>query len=179
MCKPVGTRTLQRGVTNTNLAWTGLRRNDFTLRIVIRSGSAGKESARISARRLQRSFRFAARCGGWLDLSESCGARKSICGTWMLGRAWSAIFGSDAADTNEVRAAGFTNGAQTWRAPVAGSWAFDHRSGRCSLDACRLHENESGQDFCCCGFGDERPDAACSLRGDPPHYENFPGREGK
>src|SRR5258706_242476 len=61
------------------------RRNDFTLRTVIRSGSAGRESARISARRLQRSFHFAALCGGWLDLSESCGARRSICGIWMLG----------------------------------------------------------------------------------------------
>src|SRR6202158_5358304 len=85
MCKPAGTRTLQRGVTNTSLAWTGLRQNDFTLLTVIRNGSAGRESARISARRLQRSFHFAVLCDGWLDLSESCGARKSIRGTWMLG----------------------------------------------------------------------------------------------
>src|SRR5260370_40032409 len=85
MFKPAATRTLRPGGTNTSLAWTGPRRNDFTLRIVIRSGFAGRELARISARRLQRSFHFAARWGGWLDLSESFDARKSIFGTWMSG----------------------------------------------------------------------------------------------
>src|SRR6266851_4818518 len=88
MCKPAVTHTLQPDVTSTSLAWTGLRRNDFTLRIVIRSGSAGRESARISARRLQRWIHFAALCGAWLDLSESCGARISCCATWMLGAGW-------------------------------------------------------------------------------------------
>src|SRR5260370_41333011 len=85
MCKPAGTRKLRLGGTNTSLAWTGPRRNDSTLRIVIRSGSAGRESARISARRLHRSFHFPALWGGWLDFLESCGARGAISGTWEEG----------------------------------------------------------------------------------------------
>src|SRR5258708_39518683 len=88
MWKPAAAHTWQPGVTNTNLAWTGLRRNDFTLRIVIRNGSAGRGSARISARRLQRSFRFAAHWCAWLDLSGSCGARGLTCATWVLGAGW-------------------------------------------------------------------------------------------
>src|SRR5713101_917687 len=107
-----------------------------------RSGAAGWICRRVAAR---------------ADRSAVPGCR---------GRAGSALFGPEAADENGVRAAGFTNGAQTWRAPVAGAWAFDHRSGRCALDARGLHENESGEDICCGGLGDERPDAAGSLRGD-------------
>jgi len=55
---------------------------------------------------------------------------------------------------------------------------FDHRSGGCSLDARRLYENKSGQDFCVVDSANERPDAACSLRGDPPDYENCARKEG-
>src|ERR1700686_4647116 len=117
--------------------------------------------------------------GAGLVFRGGAGRANRSAGPGCWGRAWSSIFGSDAADTNGVRAAGFTNGAQTWRAFVAGARAFDHRSGRRSLDARRLYENESGQDFCCCGLGDERLDAACSLRGDPPDYENYARREGK
>jgi len=57
--------------------------------------------------------------------------------------------------------------------------AFDHRFGRCSLDARGVYENEPGKDVCGCRLGDERPDAAGSLRGDPPHYETYAGRKGK
>src|SRR6202165_4118836 len=139
---------------------------------------AGDQRAYRLADYTARSISPCSATAGWICRRAAARANRSaVPGCW--GRAWSAIFGSDAADTNGVRAAGFTNGAQTWRAPVAGAWAFDHRSGRCSLDARRLYENESGQDFCCCGLGDERPDAACSLRGDPPYYKNCAGREGE
>src|SRR6267154_1033526 len=86
------------------------------------------------------------------------------------GRTGSAVFGSEAADTDRVWAAGFENGAETWRASLAGAGTLDHRSGGCALDARRLHKNEPGQDVCSGGFGDERFDAACSLRRDPSNY---------
>src|SRR6266446_6358161 len=47
-------RTLPLGAANTSLASIGRRRNGYTLRIAIRNGSAGRESARISASRLRR-----------------------------------------------------------------------------------------------------------------------------
>src|SRR6267154_1326229 len=85
MCKQAVIRKLQQGVTSTSLAWNGPKRDDSTLRIEIRNGFAGKESARISARKLPRWFHFGVRWDGWLGLSESCGGRKSICVTSMLG----------------------------------------------------------------------------------------------
>src|SRR5260370_42003893 len=79
MCKPAVTRTLQPGVTSTSLVWNGPKRNDSTLRIEIRNGFAGKESARISAHKLPRWFHFGVRWDGWLGLSESCGGRQPSC----------------------------------------------------------------------------------------------------
>src|SRR5260370_21726956 len=78
MCKPAVTRTLQPGVTSTSLVWNGPKRNDSTLRIEIRNGLAGKESARISGHKLPRWFHFGVRWDGWLGLSESCGGRETI-----------------------------------------------------------------------------------------------------
>src|SRR6266699_470484 len=108
---------------------------------------------------------------------EARANRVALPGCW--GRAGSALFGPEATDTDGVRTVGFANGAQAWRAPVAGAWAFDHRSGRYSLDARRVYENESRQDVCGCGFGDERLDAAGALRGDSSHNEDCARREGE
>src|SRR2546427_13190253 len=88
MCRPAATRTLQPGGTNTSSVWIGLRRGGSTLRIAIRGGFAGGESARTSVRRSLRSNRSAARFGDWLVLQENCGERKSICATWMWAGGW-------------------------------------------------------------------------------------------
>src|SRR2546423_4994731 len=60
-----------------------------------------------------------------------------------------------------------------------GAGALDYRSSQCSVDARGLYENEPGQDVCSRGFGHERPDAAGSLRGHPPHYKNCARTERK
>src|SRR5207302_1092041 len=115
---------------------------------------------------------------GWIYRRVAARANRSaLPGCW--GRPGGAIFGSEAADTNGVRAAGFTNGANTQRAPLTGAWALDHRSGQRSLDACHLYENKSGQDVCGRGLSDERLDAAGTLPSGPPNYENCARREAK
>src|SRR6266852_7501792 len=96
--------------------------------------------------------------------------RSALPGCW--GRTGCALFGSETADTNGICAARFTNGAETRRAPPARAGALHHRAGRGALDAGRIHKNESGQDFCCGGLGDERFDAPGALRSDSPDYEN-------
>src|SRR2546425_5488105 len=89
------------------------------------------------------------------------------------------FFRLEPTDTYGVLAASFKNGAQTWRAPLARARAFDHRHGRRTLDARCLHENESWQDVCSRVLGDERFDAAGTLRGNPPHYESCAREKGK
>src|ERR1700730_6808176 len=115
---------------------------------------------------------------GWVCRRTATRANRSAL-PGCRGRAWGEIFGREAADTEGVRAAGFTNRAQTGLAPFAGAWAFDHRSGRCPLDARPVYEDEPGKGVCGCRLGDERLDEAGSLRGDASHYENYAGREGK
>src|SRR5258708_40242218 len=90
MCKQAVTRTSQPAVTNTNLDWNGLKQNDFILRIEIQSGFAGRESARISARKLPHRLHFDARWGGSVRLSPSFGPRKGVCALCVFAR------GSDA-----------------------------------------------------------------------------------
>jgi len=89
------------------------------------------------------------------------------------GRTGSAVFGSEGPYADGICAGGFTDGAETWIASLAGAGAVDHCAGRYSVDASRLHKNESGQDVCGGGFGDERFDAAGALWGSAPHYKNY------
>src|SRR5260370_1119788 len=96
--------------------------------------------------------------------------RSALPGCWR--RARRALFGSEASDTHGVRATSFKNGAQAWRASLARAGALDHCSCRCALDARCLHENESGQDVCSGGRGDERLDAASALRRHPSHPQS-------
>src|SRR2546430_13878090 len=72
MRKPVDTRTLRRGCTNTSLDWTGRRRNGFTWRIAIRNGSGGRELAHILDRRSRRSLHFDAHYSDWRGSLENC-----------------------------------------------------------------------------------------------------------
>src|SRR6266704_328098 len=115
---------------------------------------------------------------GWFCRRIAARANRSA----LLGcgrRAGSAIFESESADANGVRAAGFTDSAQAWRARFAGAWAFDHRSGRRAAHASRVYENKSRKDLCGGGLGDERPDAPDSLRGDPSNHEGHAGKKRK
>src|SRR6267143_4557745 len=139
---------------------------------------AGNQRAYRLADYHARSLSPRAAATGWICRRTAARAnRAAVLG--YRGRLRSAVFRPETADTDGVRAACFASGAQTWSARVAGAGAIDHRAGRCSVDARRLYENESGQDVCGCGLGDERLNAACALRGDPPDYENCAGREGK
>src|SRR6266478_3878577 len=125
-----------------------------------------------------RTLPLRAAAASWIYWGVAARANRSaVPGCW--GRVRSAVFVSEAADTSGVCAAGFEDGARTWLAPFTGAGAFDHRSGRCSVDASSLYENESGQDVCGCGLGDERLNAAGALRGDPSDNENCARREGK
>ncbi len=105
------------------------------------------------------------------------GNRCALPGRW--GRAGSALLGPEAADADGVRAIGFADGAQTWLAPFAGAGAVDHSSRWRAIDARGLYENESGQDFCGGGLGDERFDAAGAVWGDSSDYESRAAGEGK
>src|SRR5882672_2843568 len=105
------------------------------------------------------------------------GNRCALPGCW--GRAGSALLGPEAADADGIRAIGFAGGAQTWLAPFAGAGAVDHSSRWRAIDARGLYENESGQDFCGGGLGDERFDAAGAVWGDSSDYESRAAGEGK
>src|SRR6266478_3334340 len=118
-----------------------------------------------------RTLPLRAAAASWIYWGVAARANRSaVPGCW--GRVRSAVFVSEAADTSGVCAAGFEDGARTWLAPFAGAGAFDHRSGRCTVDARSLYENESGQDVCSGGLGDERLDAARALRSGSPDYQN-------
>src|SRR5205814_5235823 len=86
--KPVDTRTLRPGGTNTSLDWTGRKRNGFTWRIAIRNGSGGRELAHILDRRSRRSLHFDAHYSDWRDSLENCGGPELICVTWTLEAGW-------------------------------------------------------------------------------------------
>src|SRR6267142_3147531 len=118
-----------------------------------------------------------AAAGGICWRAAACANRFALRGCWR--RTGSALFRPGAAFANGIRAAGFADGARAWRAPFVGARAFDHRPGRYSLDARRVYENESGQDVCRGGLGDERPDAAGTVRGDSSDHENYAGKSGK
>src|SRR6266700_2195895 len=103
---------------------------------------------------------------------------------WICWRGISAHIGSQITSLEPFRRAlrrlvGFADGAQAWRAPLAGAWAFDHRSGRRSAYASGVYENKSRKDLCGGGLGDERPDAPDSLRGDPSNHEGQAGKKRK
>src|SRR2546429_7947818 len=88
MCKPVDTRTLRRGCTNTSLDWTGRRRNGFTWRIAIRNGSGGRELAHILDRRLRRSLHFDAHYSDWRGLAGDLGGGGGVLGFLGVGGGW-------------------------------------------------------------------------------------------